>query len=126
VREAIRTADDEVVEVVLGVQSGIGAAVPGNGVEARDGSLLANALSTGNRFARSGLRVGDDASVLDLGVDHDRKVRDPVFPIDGAERIEKRNADALVEHAAGELVRNFEIQRAGEHTLWLDEVDETL
>ena len=50
----------------------------------------------------------------------------PCSLVDRAERVEKGHADALLEHAAGELVGHLEIEGAGEHALGLDEVDESL
>jgi hypothetical protein len=61
---------------------------------------------------------------LDLGVDHDREVGDLLVVAEARDGIEKRNPDALLEHAAGELVGHLEIQGASHDALRLDQVDE--
>ena len=58
-------------------------------------------------------------------VHRDGEVRDGVVP-DARDRFGDGDPDALFEHAAGEVVRDLEVERAGEHALRLDQVEEAV
>jgi hypothetical protein len=62
--------------------------------------------------------------VLDVGVHDDREVRDLLVFTEPRDGIEEGQADALLEHAAGEFVGNLEVEGARHDALRLDEADE--
>ena len=117
VGEPVGAADDEVVEAVLGVEPAVTAA-PARLARRRGGRLL----DVGGRGVGR-LEGGLEALVLDLGVHDDREARDVVAG-DGREGGEEGQPDALLEHAARELVRHFEVEGARHDAARLDEVDE--
>ena len=49
-----------------------------------------------------------------------------VRAVERAERVEKGNADSLVEHAAGQFVGHLEVERAGHNALGLDQAEEAV
>ena len=64
--------------------------------------------------------------MLELGIHDDAKFDDLVVLVERGERVEERDAHALLEHAAGEVVRNLEVEGAGHARPRLDEVEEAV
>ena len=62
----------------------------------------------------------------DLGVHDDREVGDLVLVVDGRQGVEEGHPDALLEHAAGEVVGHLEVEGSAEHALRFDQVDEAV
>ena len=123
VGEAVGAADDEVVEVVLRVQAGVGSATADvliDGGGALVGSVY-GLLELDRRLG--GLRV---TAGWISGLTTIAKLVTSGSSSIVRERIEQGNADALLEHAAGEFVGHLEVEGAGHNALRLDQVDEAV
>ena len=62
----------------------------------------------------------------DVRVHHYREIRHGYAVAEISDRIEERNTDALLEHSAGEVVGNFEVQGSGHDPFGLDEAEKAL
>lgn len=131
VGEAVRRADDEVVEVVLRVEPRLGPAARARGVDlarhegcldvlAGCGALLHRFLDGFGvlRHVRVDARLGRH-----VRVHRDGEVRDRVVT-DAGDGLGDRDAYPLLEHAAGQVVGDLEVQGAGEDALRFDQVEE--
>jgi hypothetical protein len=98
--EPVGSADDEVVEVVLRVQPGVGAATRVGRVDRRRNQLR---FDVGRLLADA--RILFERVVLDVGVHDDREVDDLLVFAQPRDGIEQGKTDALLEHPAGQLVR---------------------
>ena len=82
-----------------------------------DGRLDVRLLAAGSMACSSDV-------LLDLGIDDDREVDDLLVIARAGDRVEERQTDALLEHAARELVGHLKVEGARHDALGFDEADE--
>ncbi len=93
----------------------------------RGAALCSTGCCTGSAYSgtwlgTTGSTRGSEAHVR---VDRDREVGDRVVT-DAGDGLGDRDADALLEHPAGQVVRDLEVEGAGEDALRFDQVEEAV
>ena len=120
VGKAVRSSDDEVIEVVFGVETGVVAPGVGWCLHPRGHGRLID--------IRLVLCLGwtGEGVVCYFRIHHDGEIVHRNIVAQGGYCGEQGKSDALFQHSPGEVVRDFKIEGSRHDTLGFDKADEAL